>query len=193
MHLINNPARLAFMRRESLRVAGPTPELFQYIRKHRLDLAMVQAHAGYLNIALAAFMADTFLFDSDGEPAAVIEALLFDHDREEFTADVVAWPVHDPWAFATAMGDRDGAAVLGPQNMVQRGGQPLVVHRTPLDWLQAECTGCVLLKPAAGEWLLKAGGPFIAEDAEHGRELRELLGANALRHRILIPNMRAAA
>jgi hypothetical protein len=51
----------------------------------------------------------------------------------------------------------------------------------------------VLLKPAAGEWLLKAGGPFIAEDAEHGRELRELLGANALRHRILIPNMRAAA
>ena len=192
-HLVNNTSRLAFMRNESLRVAGPTPELFQYIRKHRLDVATVSAHAGYINIALAAFMADTFLFDSDGEPAVVIEALLFDHEREEFTADLVAWPLSDPWAFATAMGDRDGAAILGPVNMVKRGGQPLAVHRTPLDWLKAECTGCVALKPAAGEWLLKAGGPFIVEDVEHGRELRQLLGPDAMRHRILIPHHQARA
>lgn len=192
-HLVNNTSRLAFMRNESLRVAGPTPELFQYIRKHRLDVATVTAHAGYINIALAAFMADTFLFDSDGEPAVVIEALLFDLDREQVTADLVAWPVGDPEAFATAMGSNDGAAILAPQNMVQRRGEPLEVHRSPLAWIKAGCSGCVALKPAARHWLHKAGGPLIAEDAEHGRELRELLGANALRHRILIPNMRAAA
>lgn len=192
-NLVHNPTRLTFMRQESLRMAGPTPELFRYIAKHGLDLATVQAHAGYLNIGLVAFTGDTFLFDPDGEPAAVIEALLFDHSREEFTADLVAWPAHDPWAFATAMGDRDGAAVLGPQNMVQRGGQPLTVHRTPLSWLKAGCEGCVALKPGARRWLLKAGGPFVAEDVEHGRELRQLLGADAMRHRILVPQRQARA
>ena len=193
MHLAKNPNRLAFMRRESLRVAGPSPELFRYIRQHRLDLPNVQAHAGYFNVALVDFMADTFLFDPEGEPAAVIEALLFDHSREVFTADLVAWPIHEPWAFATAMGDSDGADVLGPQNMVQRGGAPLVIHRTPLDWLKAGCEGCVALKPAARHWLLKAGGPFIVEDVEHGRELRQLLGPNSPRHRILVPQHEARA
>ena len=77
--------------------------------------------------------------------------------------------------------------------MVQRGGMPLVIHRTPLDWLKAGCQGCVALKPAARHWLLKAGGPFIVEDVEHGRELRQLLGLDAGRHRILVPKHEARA
>ena len=48
--------------------------------------------------------AESFLFDQDGQPAAVIEALLFDHRREEFTADLAAWPFGSSELFATAMG-----------------------------------------------------------------------------------------
>ena len=198
MTLVKNTERLNFMRKESLRVGGWTPELKTYLARHRLSLAAVMAHAGFLSIALVKFLGsnsgeETFLFDADGEPAAVIEALLFDHCREQFTADLVAWPVNDPAAFVTAMGPNDGADSLGPQWMVKRRGAPLVVHRTPLRWLQSGCEGCVPLKPGARHWLDRAGGPLIAEDLEHGRELRDMLGANASRHRILVPDAARAA
>lgn len=188
--LIKNPRRLLFKRSEALRVAGPCPELVQYIRAQQIDEEAVTAHAGGLDLALAAFHGDTFDFDIDGEPAAVIDAYLFDHAREQAVADLVAWPIADPAVFATAMGCNDGADILGPVHMIARHGAPLKVHRTPLGWLKAKCEGCVPLKPGARHWLVWAGGPFIAEDIEHGRELREMLGH---RHRILIPQTAEAA
>lgn len=196
--LIKNPNRLAFMRQEALRVTGWTPELAAYLRKHRIDDRDAHAHAGGINVALVKFLGDNsgdsrFAFDIDGQPAVVIEAILFGHAREPFVADLVAWPINDPDTFATAMGANDGADVLGPQNMIQRGGAPLTVHRTPLAWLKAGCEGCVPLKRGARHWLHRAGGPFIAEDTDHGRELRQLLGANAMRHRILVPEKARAA
>lgn len=196
--IINATSRLAFMRSESLRVAGPSPELFRYIRQHRLDLRVVNAHSGYLNVALVKFLSnedepECFVIDQDGQPAAVIEALLFDHAREPFAADLVAWPLASPEFFSTAMGMRDGASVLGPQNMVQRQGAPLLVHATPLGWLQAGCEGCVPLKPSARHWLHLAGGPFVVEDIEYGDFLMELLGPYASQHEIWVPRARRSA
>jgi hypothetical protein len=190
--LVRNRDRLLFMRSEALRVARPSPEFFRYIRKHRLDIATVNAHAGFLNVALVKFWTGNdgdqmFSFDSEGEPSVVIEALLFDGQREPSTADLVAWPMGAPEAFCTAMGRDDGADVLGPVNMIQRGGMPLRVHQTPLAWLRSGCEGCCLLKPGARHWLERAGGPFIVEDVEHGRDLRDLLGGGGHRHRILVP------
>jgi hypothetical protein len=77
--------------------------------------------------------------------------------------------------------------------MIQRGGRPLVIHRTPLAWLKAGGEGCCLLKPGARHWLRRAGGPFVAQDVEHGREIRDLLGPEASRHRILVPTEARAA
>lgn len=201
--LVKNRERLAFMRRESLRVGGWSPEFRSYLKRHRIDLECCNAHCGYFNVALVKFWTgndgdQNFTFDPDGQAAAIIEALLFDHDREPFTADLVAWPLNEPRNFVTAMGLNDGADVLGPVNMVQRGGAPLVIHRTPLAWLQAGCDGCVILKPGARHWLDRAGGPFITDSLEHGLEVRELLdllGPKARRHEILVPtgDRRAAA
>lgn len=192
-YLAKNRDLLNFMRRESLRVAGCSPEFTLYLTRHNISLRTCIAHAGYLNIALVKFLGndsgeECFRFDMDGEPAAVIEALAFDQDRHQFCLDLVAWPYNTPLAFSTAMGVSDGADVLGPQNMVSRQGEPLTIHRTPLAWLQADCAGCVLLKPAAGHWLKRAGGPFIVEDVMHGREIRDLLGPDARSHRILVKN-----
>ena len=195
--LTRNPQRLLHAQRESLRVGGWTPELRDYLKRHRLNLAEVTAHAGFLNVVLVQFWTgndgdQSFTFNPDGEPTAVIEALLFDWNREPYTADLVAWPLRAPDQFTTAMGLNDGADVLGPVNMVQRGGAPLKVYRTPLAWLKAGCDGCCPLKPGSRHWLRRAGGPFAVEDVDHGLELRKLLGSDA-RERILVPAMRRAA
>jgi hypothetical protein len=194
--LIKNRVRLDFMRSESLRVGGWSPELRTYLRKHRINLEDCSAHAGYFNVALVKFWTGNdgdraFTFDPEGQQAAIIEALLFDKDREPFVADLVAWPINHPLAFVTALGLNDGADVLGPQHMVRRAGVPLVLHRTPLAWLQAGCQGCVPLKPGARHWLAKAGGPFVVEDVDHGLELRDLLEDRDRRHEILVPSQRA--
>ena len=71
-----------------------------------------------------------------------------------------------------------------------------MIYRTPLEWLQAGGEGCVMLKPespAACQWLARAGGPFVAQDIEHGREIRAMLGPVAARHRILVPQAEARA
>ena len=191
--LVKNPHMLSHMRREALRVAGPSPELFRYIRQHSLNVDTCLANVGFLTVALVEFLRsvsghERFLFDADGEPAVVIEALLFDRERQQVCSDLVAWPLHKSERVATAMGINDGADVLGPQSMVGRNGERLCVYRTPLAWLQAECNGCVLLKSGARHWLLQAGGPFVAEDITHGHELRSLLGSAAADHRIIVKN-----
>lgn len=190
--LVKNIARLRYMRTEALRVGGLSPEISKYIRQQRLDICSVIAVAGWINVALVKYWTgndgdEAFQFDPDGIPSVVIEAILFDYDREPFCADLVAWPMSRPDYFITAMGQNDGADVLGPQSMVGRRGAPLRIWRTPLHWLQAGGEGCVLLKPGARHWLRRAGGPFVAEDLEHGREIRDLLGRDGSRHQILVP------
>jgi len=115
-NLVKNHHMLSHMRREALRVAGPSPELFRYIRQHSLNVDTCLANVGFLTVALVEFLRsvsghERFLFDADGEPAVVIEALLFDRERQQVCSDLVAWPLHKPERVATAMGINDGADV----------------------------------------------------------------------------------
>jgi hypothetical protein len=187
------PSRLQVMRKRLYQIGEPTPEFFDYRKEHALDLRTIEAHAGIFAVALVKAYFDTdgsglFEFDAIGVPAAVIEAILFDTQCEPYTADLVAWPLHAPEDFVTALGPDAGAAVLGVVSMVLRGGLPLRVYRTPLNWLKAGCEGCVPLSEKGGsDWLAKAGGPFIVEDVEHGRELRDLLGHRVGANSILVP------
>ena len=185
--------RLTLMRQQLYASAGPCPELFSSLREHGLDQGTVQAHCGVYAVVLARFEETAsgdrvFDFDCDGVPAVVIEALLYDLNREQFVGDLVAWPLQAPEYFAMALGAAAGADILGVEHMVQRGGRPLRVFRMPLEWLQAGCIGCVPLTEAGGRnWLNRAGGPFVVGSVEEGRWLRNYLGAFASRHRILVP------
>ncbi len=185
--------RLKSMRQEIYASAGPCPELFSSLRRYGLDLATVQAHAGIYAITLARFWGGDhgdvmFDFDPEGVPTAVIEALQYDEMREQYVADLVAWPLHDPVNFGTVLGPHAGADVLGVEQMVQRGGRPLRVYCTPLEWLQAGCIGCVPLTGAGGRyWLDKAGGPFLVGGLAEGRWLRDYLRTFASRHSIILP------
>ncbi len=186
------PARLLHMQQRLYEMAYPTPEFYAYTRDFDLDHALIQAHAGIFAVVLAFFETEdrghlVFHFDPAGVPTAVIEAVLFNQSRKPYEADLVAWPLHEPECFATALQHDEGADVLGAFHMPQRGGVPLWVHRTPLQWLQAGCEGCVPLKARIGAcWLDKAGGPFAVGSLEDGRWLRDLLGSLACRHRILV-------
>jgi hypothetical protein len=190
--LIKDLPRLLHARAELLRIAGPSPELHTYLKRHHLDLESCIAHAGFMTISLCKFWTgndgdETFSFNTEGFPAATIEAILFEYDGEPYTADLVAWPIHDPDGFATVMGHHDGADILGPVSMTGRRGAPLRVHPHPLAWLRAGCEGCVPLTPGARHWLKRAGGPFAVATLDEARDLRDLIGPEAaMRNRILV-------
>lgn len=86
----------------------------------------------------------SFLFHPEGQPAVITPVF----GPEESTSprltvtagaltDLVAWhPAHD-WAYAYC-----GSATLGCVGV----GQPIVAHRSVLEWFRAECEGIVVLR-----------------------------------------------
>jgi hypothetical protein len=52
----------------------------------------------------------------------------------------------------------------------------LAIHRNPLDWLRAGCSGVVILDHVnASACLSRKLGDLLAEDEEHARDLRMML------------------
>lgn len=183
--LAESTIRLAPCRRQFYACGEWTPELRGYVKRHGLDLDLIRAHAGHIAVGLIRFHrphgGNTFSFDRHGEPGVVVEALRADGHT---VADLVAWPVNAPERFSTAIAE---AEILGIWQMLDRGGRPLSVHATPLQWLKAGCTGCCPLDPrCAGYWLNIAGGPFVVAETRFGRELRAVLGSTAGRHEIFV-------
>ena len=186
-------SKLEWMRQQFYQMAEPCPEWWTLIGQNQIDLELVGPHCGIIAVALCKTYETVdgttqFDFSANGIPCAVIEANCFRRENgnlNPYTADLVAWPFQAPDSFATALGVGEGCELLGAWNACRSDRSPLLIHQTPLGWLQSGCDGCVILKPGAEHWLRNAGGPFICEDAYHASAIRELLGH---RHQILIPN-----
>jgi hypothetical protein len=165
-----------------------TPEAAAYVRHFGLCHQTLLTHSGIFAVCLCIFAYDcsgrlVFRFDPEGLPSAVITVL---GCNGVDAIDLVAWPLHSRDEFATAVG---GADMLGAWFMTARGGLPLSIYRTPHNWLVGGCVGCVVLNEEwGGHWLHRAGGPFLAEDLQHAREIRTMLGVHAVKHTILVPN-----
>lgn len=123
----------------------------------------------------------------DAFQAFVCEAI--DADGESII-DLVAWHVDRP-AQVLSMFGRVG--LLGLWEAVSAAGSvfnsPLPVHRTPLDWLKAECRGAAVVdRRLAGPLLLNiSAGIAACCDERHGRELKAMLDAATPRTRIVVP------
>ena len=135
-----------------------------------------------------------FHFDPTGEPAVVIEALEIEHG-ERWLVDHVAWPIGRPSEFAPAAGRADllGAdQVDNPASFF--GARPLLVHRTPLCWLRAGCSGAVVLNERrAGARLAGALGNLAGEDDEHARQIARITAGMFSPRRIVFPRASASA
>jgi len=104
----------------------------------------------------------------------VIEAL---GEDGEIVIDLVAWPVADPMDVRTICG---AAPMVGTWQAFNAAtyvfGAPLVMHRTPLAWLQADCEGAAVVIPSlAARAFLDLPGRIGAADLAHQRELKGLL------------------
>jgi len=69
--------------------------------------------------------------------------------------------------------------------------EPLPVWRSPLEWLRAGRRGIVILRPEIA-WLRLADVPILAENVEHGVELRRLL-TSPFRPQIFVRSSHAGA
>lgn len=168
------PPKILLMRRDLYAQGDWTPEASAYVKDHALNLQEITAHAGHFAVCLCQIAGEHFDFFPDGVPTAVIEVL---SDDAMTVIDLVAWPLQAPDRFATAVGEAD---MLGIPNMRSTARckfmGPLKVYKHPLNWLMAGCRGCVVLNPRyGGYWLRRCNRDILAEDLNHGRQLKAML------------------
>jgi len=175
------PPKLMLMRQElyiradwMLAGVSEPPERIAYVKEHKLNLQEINAHAGLFAVCLCQVAGQHFDFFPDGVPTAVIEVLAEDG---ETVIDLVAFPLNAPERFVTAVGEADMLGIANMRSTEQcKFNKPLLVHRTPLNWLKANCRGCVVLNPQwGGYWLRRNNREILAEDLAHGRELWAML------------------
>jgi len=133
-----------------------------------------------------------FEFASDHQdqfPAFVCEA--FGPDGE-CAVDIVAWPLERPGHVMTMFGR---CGLLGAWEAINPASYylntPLLMHRTPLDWLKAGCRGAVVVVPhVAARMLLDLPGKVAAQDEVHGQELERLRRSVLPVDQILVPTIK---
>jgi hypothetical protein len=145
----------------------------EYIKQQQINQDSMAHHAGVLAVCRVRWFRERrFAFADDGMMAAVLTAL----DENKIIADLIAWPVGRPDKFAPALGC---VAILGLDQIdgpETWDGHSLIIHRSPLRWLQHRCRGVVAVnEQAASLYLGGALGQLIGEDRIHAREMTKSL------------------
>jgi hypothetical protein len=158
-----------------------------YVKRHSLDLVTVQDFAGLIAIWPCLYDGNGgFEFDdTSGEMSVIIEVL---GEDGKTVIDLCAWPVTAPERFATAV----GCDALGLSQVTNAAtyafDRALLVHRTPLAWLQHDCNGVVILDHRhVAYWLGRALGPIRGEDLSHAQQLHAMLNPRFEKSRIQVP------
>jgi len=151
--------------------AWPDRSGINALQRHGVDIDLMLNMVGPVVRALATFPGDGFFdFDGMGEVAFVIPAM---HEDAKRQLDIVAWSArkHDVFGFLLGTAGLLGAdAILNPASF-QLG--PCPIWPTPLRWLQASCTGAVVLDAELARAIFEKApaGMFLAEHEEAADEL----------------------
>lgn len=158
--------------------AEPTVDWLDYVRNNAIDLATAARFASLLAVTHCIFYTHhRFDFadpaEREAEAAAIIEAL---GEDGETVVDLVAWPIAAPGRFASMFGN---VSLLGVDRIANPatyfGDQHLQLFKSPLRWLQAGCTGAVIVDPHGARFVLRrALGPIAGEDLDHARAIQKL-------------------
>jgi hypothetical protein len=171
-------------------------ENLNYVRKHDLNKLQINGFAGaYAVLPIADCGNGRFDFigsDCDQVNAFICEA--FDDDGET-VVDLVAWPLERP-AHVLSMFGRCG--LLGAWEAMNPAAYifdtPLVMHRTPLDWLKADCKGAAVVTPRIwARIFLDLPGNIAAQDVQHARELVAIVESLFDRRRFVVPAQERSA
>ena len=173
---------------ELARLAETTmPETLAYLKKNGVRLTRTMSDCvGTITLALIADHGNKrFDFDAGGFEALVCDVM---GEDGETAVDLIAWPVDDPETVLT-MFDRCGLVgayqAFNPASYFD--GNPLPVHRTPLDLFRAGYTGAAVAIPRiAARQILDLPGSVLAVNHRHGIELKTLIETN-IRGRVLVP------
>ena len=145
--------------------------------------AQAMISAGGFGIADVTFLDSTF--ELDGSTKAMIIPVYNHPDLIEIV-DLVAIDARRPARFERFL--KRGWA-LGEHwlNSPWQAVEPVTVRRTPLRWLKEGAEGLVILDWTTAREELQHVDTIIAEDPQHGREIRRLMQLPPWRGKVLVP------
>lgn len=155
------------------------PELEYLAKHHEVPVTALYRDAdGFLStVGCAGATFSTRYFDFAAErPDGANKSMIFvarDHVGEP--VNLIAWcPRVDRIASAegrvTLLGEQDVSAT--------RLDEPLQIFRSPIGWLKAGRRGAVIVRKS-NAWRILEGVTVLAEDVDHGLELRKVLAVPA--------------
>lgn len=167
-----------------------------YLAEHDIDVNVVAGFCGPPTV-LPITLLPNRRFDLPDHGADTVEGVVIEVRGEdgETVIDLVAWPVADLTDVRTLCGV---APIVGLWNALNPStyflDHPLVIHRTPLAWLQADCEGAAVVIPEMAARIFldirDMGGRIGAQDADHAHELRKILQALVDQIEIVMPKSR---
>ncbi len=181
---------LLFARGELLKRALPGACFLDYVRRHGLDLSRIERFAGATAVAPIIDCGNRRFEFGDGHrdatPGFIVEARGADG---ETVIDLAAWPLDRP-DHPMSMFGRVGligvAAAMNPTTYIF--DKPLVIHRSPIDWLRSGCAGAAMVDPRRAAWeLIDCPGRIAGQDAAHARQLLEIANSVINRSRFVAP------
>jgi hypothetical protein len=126
--------------------------------------------AGCIGIERVRFSSTTYEPTEDDEQVFIQPV----HDGLDRLCDLLAWRPRQPdrWALRC-----DAAFALGEAAIADAdwANEPLELHSTPLAWLQGDCRGAVVLRPAEAWFELHMLTAVVAADVAHGERVRRML------------------
>jgi hypothetical protein len=182
-------------------MSEPALDTGRWLRSQGVDIARALNIAGpIIEHSIAVFDGAAFDFAAPDDPHAVRAVVHVVHgDDAETPVDLVAWTRAHPDRALLCLG---AGVALGVDQIANPesyfAGKPLQIHRTPLGWLRAGCAGIVILGADGVVDRLDRLPPrsetykLVAEDLDHGRELRRLLAPLRPRVRLFVPWENAA-
>ena len=165
-----------------------------YLAAHNIDINAVAGFCGSPTVLPITLLRNK-RFDLPDHDAGAGAGVVIEVRGEdgETVIDLVAWPITNATDIHTLCGS---APILGLWQAFNAAtyvfDYPLAIHRTPLDWLKADCQGAAIIIPdlAAQTFLDIAnfGGQIGASDPAHARELKAHLVAFFSTVKIISPN-----
>ncbi len=172
---------------------GPRLATVDYLVEHGIDINRVAGFCGSPTVAPITLLPNQ-CFDFPDHGAGAVESVVIEARGEdgETLIDLVAWPVADPSDVRTLLGVAPILGLWAAHNSATYiFGRPLVLSRTPLEWLQAGCTGSAVAVPDLATRIFldiaDIGGRIGASDHTHQRELKGSLQDMIRRVEIVSP------